>query len=87
MHTPVTLLIPLTLSGLFPFAFAGGECGSWSCPNPVNYCYTSPNSVSAGAVIAWTGSPSLAADDFHLVSTGCPANQFLVYFYGGASCR
>ena len=73
----------LALVGLAPLAVAGGECGRRSCPGPVSYCSTSPNSVGPGAVISWTGTPSPSADNFHLVSTGCPPGQFLMYYYGG----
>ena len=73
--------LPATALALFASTSLGS--GSGSCPDPVNYCLTSPNSVGTGAVISWTGTPSPAMDDFRLVATGCPANQFLVYFYGG----
>jgi photosystem II stability/assembly factor-like uncharacterized protein len=54
------------------------------CPDPIEYCSTSPNSVGTGAVMSWTGTPSIAADDFHLVMTGAPVNQFMVFYYGAA---
>ena len=55
---------------------------SRSCPTPSNYCLTSPNSVGPGAVISWRGTPSLQTDDFHLVATGCPPGQLLMFYYG-----
>ena len=54
------------------------------CPDPVEYCSTSPNSVGTGALMSWTGTPSITAEDFHLVMTGAPANQFMVFYYGAA---
>ncbi len=54
------------------------------CSGQVNFCSTSPNSVGGGALISWTGTPSAADDNFHLVATGCPANQPLLFYYGGA---
>ena len=54
------------------------------CPDPIEYCSTSPNSVGTGALMSWTGTPSIVADDFHLVMTGAPANQFMVFYYGAA---
>jgi predicted outer membrane repeat protein len=48
----------------------------------VNYCVTSPNSGGPGAVIGYTGSTSLAANDFTLTVTGCPPNKAGLFFYG-----
>ena len=83
----------LVLRGLLPaaalalFASTSLSSSSGSCPSPVNYCFTSPNSVGSGAVISWTGTPSPAMDDFHLVATGLPGNQFLLFCYGGAQIQ
>ncbi len=60
------------------------KIGSADCSGLVNYCTASPNSVGSGALISWTGTPSSADDDFHLVVTGCPANQPVLFYYGGA---
>ena len=54
------------------------------CPDPIEYCSTSPNSVGTGAVMSWAGTPSIAAEDFHLRMTGAPANQFMVFYYGAS---
>ena len=59
--------------------------GITSCPSPTTYCVTSPNSVGSGALISWIGTPSPPTDDFHLVATGCPASQPLLFYYGGAA--
>ena len=72
-HAALTALSLATLMASSSFA---------QCPTPVNYCSTSPNSVGAGALMSWTGTPSITADDFHLVSTGCPPGQFLLIYYG-----
>jgi hypothetical protein len=68
---------------------ASDQWGTWigraeysGCDPLVNYCFTSPNSVGPGAVISGLGYPSLAVNDFRLLSTGCPPNQFLMYYYG-----
>ncbi len=53
-----------------------------SCSDPVNYCSTAPNSVGSGALITWTGTASASADDFHLVATDAPPDQFLMFYYG-----
>ncbi len=73
----------------------GVEYGGWNlddfslvsldasgCPPPVNYCTTSPNSVGSGAVMTYGGSASVAANDLVLVSTGCPPNQFGLFYTG-----
>jgi len=48
----------------------------------MNYCTASPNSVGAGANISFTGSTSVAANDLTLVTTGGPASQPGLYYYG-----
>ncbi len=53
-----------------------------TCPAPVKYCSTSPNSVGPGALMSWTGTPSIVADNFHLMSTGCPPGRTLLFYYG-----
>jgi formylglycine-generating enzyme required for sulfatase activity len=79
METERSLLTAVALSLLASIS-VGSD--SRSCPDPTNYCSTSPNSVGAGAIISWTGTASLTADDFHLVAAGCPPGQFLMYYYG-----
>jgi len=44
-----------------------------------SFCTTSPNSVGSGATIGWTGSLSVAANDFHLTAAGAPPNQASVF--------
>ncbi len=60
------------------------KVGLADCSGLTNYCTVSPNSAGSGALISWTGTPSAADDNFHLVATGCPANQPILFYYGGA---
>jgi hypothetical protein len=46
------------------------------------YCKTAPNSAGPGAIIATTGTTSIAANDFGLEASGMPANQFGLFYYG-----
>ena len=46
------------------------------------YCTTSSNSVGSGSLISGLGSTSVAANDFELVATGNPANQFGIFYMG-----
>lgn len=66
----------VTLVALF------ASTASAQCPTPSNYCSSLPNSVGAGAVMSWTGTPSILADDFHLVAEGCPPGEPLLFYYG-----
>lgn len=52
-------------------------------PTTQNYCVTSPNSTGPGAIIGFSGSTSIAANDFVIRSTGGSLNQPGVFFYGG----
>jgi hypothetical protein len=63
--------------------------GRWSiCDGTVmNYCVTSPNSAGPGAVIGHSGSTSIAANDFGLFSSGCPANQNGIFYYGASQTQ
>ncbi len=54
------------------------------CTDPISYCTASVNSTGSGATIAWAGTASPAADDFYLVTSGGPADQPLLYYYGAA---
>ncbi|MBI5362346.1 MAG: hypothetical protein HZA53_04145 [Planctomycetes bacterium] len=57
------------------------------CPAPFTYCVTSPNSVGAGARIAWTGSTRVSRNDFTLVCTGARPNTTGLFFYGQAATQ
>jgi hypothetical protein len=56
-----------------------------SCPDPTNYCFTSPNSAGSGALMSWIGTTSITADDFYLESSGLPPNQFMMFYYGAGA--
>ncbi|MDA7650719.1 prolyl oligopeptidase family serine peptidase [bacterium] len=56
--------------------------GLLTCAGPSTYCATVPNSSSAGAVMGWSGTTSVAADDLILEVTGVPASTVGIFFYG-----
>ncbi len=47
-----------------------------------SYCLTSPNSVGPGAILSTTGTTSISSNNLTLISTGCPANQFGLFYFG-----
>jgi hypothetical protein len=47
-----------------------------------SHCPPAPNSVGAGAVLATTGSASIAANELVLDAGPCPPGQFGAFFYG-----
>lgn len=53
-----------------------------NCPDPLNYCLTTPNSVGAGGRMGFDGSASLAANDLTLKADQLPAGQPGLFFYG-----
>ena len=53
-----------------------------ACGPVQNVCITTPNSVGAGAVMSWSGSPSHLANDLHLMTSGCPPGVLGIYFCG-----
>ena len=46
------------------------------------YCIGAPNSAGSGAVIDYTGSVSVSANDLVLHASACPTSQFGLFFYG-----
>ena len=52
-----------------------------------SYCQTAPNSNGPGAVLTSSGSTSVGANDFHLISTGATRNQFGLFYYGSAQVQ
>lgn len=52
------------------------------CDLATRYCVAAPNSVGPGALIGHEGSLSVAANDLVLTVSGCPPNQFGLFFYG-----
>jgi hypothetical protein len=53
-----------------------------SCPTPTNYCSTTPNSATSGAVMSFGGSNRTSNNNFVVVATGLPANKLSIVFYG-----
>lgn len=51
----------------------------------VNYCVTSPNSAGSGAVMGFSGSTSVAAEDFVIEASGLPPGQFYLFWVGQGS--
>lgn len=60
---------------------------SGSCATPYTYCGAANNSTGQPAIIDNTGSVSVAANDFALVTTGLPPNTFALYFYGSSEIQ
>ncbi len=65
-------------------AFTASTAFAQTCTDPIPYCTSSVNSTGSGAAISWTGTASPVHDNFYLVTTGGPANQPLLYYYGAA---
>jgi hypothetical protein len=59
-----------------------GPCVPLNC-EAISYCEAVPNSTGSGALISYTGTLGIAANDLVLTATGCPTNQFGIFFYGG----
>jgi hypothetical protein len=47
-----------------------------------NFCVAAPNSTGAGALIGWSGSLSINANNFALTSAQLPPNSAHVYYFG-----
>jgi len=58
------------------------EADATVCPSPVKYCVRTPNSATAGAVIGWSGTGRLSANDLVLKAWSCPPNQVGFFLYG-----
>jgi hypothetical protein len=66
------------LSNAFPLDMGGGNPG---CLPPTNFCIAAPNSATSGAFMGWSGTTSVAANDFVLTTTGLPPNKLCLYIY------
>jgi hypothetical protein len=55
------------------------------CFGTTSYCIGAPNSVGLGALIGWSGSLSIAEDDFVLGVVGCPPGTSGLFFYGAGA--
>ena len=53
-----------------------------SFPSAGNFCETSPNSNGSGAIMHWSGSFSVAAENFTLEVEGAPSNLSGQFFFG-----
>lgn len=51
------------------------------------YCVGAPNSAGPGASIGWSGSTSLALNDFVLHAAGLPAHRSALFVYGSAQAQ
>lgn len=58
-----------------------------ACEPVTSYCLSSPNSAGSGAVMGSTGEPSIAQNAFQVLSSGLPANQFLMFYYGAGATQ
>ncbi|HJO27390.1 MAG TPA: hypothetical protein QF730_09115 [Planctomycetota bacterium] len=58
-----------------------GPCVPLNC-EAISFCTTTPNSVGAGAMMDFSGTLGMAANDLTLQASGCPINQFGIFFYG-----
>jgi hypothetical protein len=56
--------------------WGGAGCGV------ISRCQGAPNSAGSGALMAHSGSTSVAANDLVLLAGGCPTNQFGIFYYG-----
>ena len=57
------------------------------CLEPVTYCLTAPNSSGPGALIGWTGSPSLSANDLVLTATEAATSVPGIFFFGSQKAQ
>jgi len=55
---------------------------SGACGNAVNYCTSAANSVGPGAVMGYTGTLSVAANDFAIEATGSTLSEPGLFYYG-----
>ncbi|HJO25614.1 MAG: hypothetical protein CMK00_02625 [Planctomycetes bacterium] len=52
-----------------------------------NYCQGAPNSAGSGASMGHVGTGSVLANDLVLTATGCPTNQFGIFYYGAGQLQ
>jgi hypothetical protein len=71
------------------YARAGNRWGTYighlnvdGCGSVINYCVTSNNSTGGPSTISYSGTTSVAANDFSVFSSGNPANQFGIFYMG-----
>ena len=56
--------------------------GLIDCAGPATYCQAGPNSSGAGALIGWSGSGSVSANDLVLDVVGAAASKPGIFYYG-----
>jgi hypothetical protein len=56
--------------------------GKWFCSSPSTYCVAAANSNGPGALIGWSGSNSVSANDLVLQVTGAATTVSGIFFYG-----
>ncbi len=68
-----------------------GEAQVWSqpagCPQPNTYCTAANNSTGGPALMAWSGSTSIAANNLVLQTSGAPANKLALYAYSATQAN
>ena len=64
-----------------------GTLGPNATCGGTTYCVGAPNSAGPGASIGWSGSTSLAQNDFVLLATGAPAFKTALFVYGSAQVQ
>lgn len=68
-----------------------GEAQVWSqpagCPQPNTYCSAANNSTGGPALMSWSGSTSIAANNFVLHTSGAPANKLALYAYSASQAN
>jgi len=53
-----------------------------ACATPYTYCVATNNSTGQPALMSYTGTVSIAANNFALVCTGLPSSAFGLFYYG-----
>jgi hypothetical protein len=58
-----------------------------TCPAPTNYCTSTPNSTGGSAIIGWSGSTSIGANDLTLEAYGLPSNKLGIFIFGSSAAQ
>lgn len=68
-----------------------GAAQVWSqpagCPQPNTYCSAANNSTGGPALMGWSGSTSVAANNLVLQTSGAPANKLALYAYSATQAN
>ncbi len=57
------------------------------CPQTSTYCVLSPNSFGSGAILLWTGSQSVAQNNFSIGVQSSAPSQFGIFYYGSTQVQ